>query len=96
MLEDIAERIADGDRSFDLQVALTQAEAACAKIQNLEGLKLLNRIGLLLSTEGGKATRYSYVQEIVEALPLLNPAEDARALRSLAYDVRARPEGGQE
>jgi len=90
LIDEIAERIANGDRSFDLQLPLQQALEALVEIRHVDGLKLLNRIALLLNTESGKANpRYDYVRKTVEALPPFDPIEDSNALRSLANDVRS-------
>lgn len=89
LINEIAERVAKGDRSFDLQIPIVKAEQALAELRHLDGLKLLNRIGLLLITLNGKAkSRYELVQKTVEALPPFNPIEDSIALRSLADEIR--------
>ena len=89
LIDEIAERIEKGDRSFDLQIPITKAQQALIELRNLDGLELLNRIGLLLTAHDGKAKyRYELVQKTIEALPPFNPVEDSIALRSLADEIR--------
>jgi hypothetical protein len=88
LLEEVAERLANGDRSFDLQSQLARASETLAEMRHVEGLILLNRLKRLLPTE---PSWYGIVRETVEALPPLDPASDADALRSLASDVRSKP-----
>lgn len=77
-LKKIAERIIDGDRSYDLQLQIQQAQEALTKMRKVDGLKLLNRIALLQLTENGKVKiGFDYVREKMEALPPLHPVEDS-------------------
>jgi hypothetical protein len=89
LIEQIAERIANGDRSFDLQLPMTTAQQRLVELRDVEGSLLLNRISLLLLTENGTANvRYDYVRERVKELAPLDPDTDVAALRALAEKIR--------
>jgi hypothetical protein len=91
LIEEIAERVANEDYSFDIQVTISAAEQALLELRHLDGLKLLSRIALLMSTENGTtAMKYEYVRKSVEALTPLDPTADSVALRSLATDIRTQ------
>ena len=66
-IEEVAERLANGDRSFDLYIATSAAQAAQVGLgdieRHLDGLKLLSRVGFLLVTENGTADmKYDFVR----------------------------------
>jgi len=42
--------------TFDIQVPIAAVGQVLIEIRHLNGLELINRIGLLLNTENGKAT----------------------------------------
>lgn len=89
LIEQIAERIANGDRSFDLQLPMTAAQQGLVELRDVEGSLQLNRISLLLLTENGTANvRYDYVRKRVEELAPLDPESDVAALRTLAEEIR--------
>ena len=68
-IEALADRIAEGDRSFELQVLIQTIEGALLELENTDGLILLNRIGLLLITDDGRnPTMYEFVQKQVESM----------------------------
>jgi hypothetical protein len=63
--------------------------------RHLDGLKLVNRIGLLLNTKNGKAVsnRYgNYVQKQLAKIPPLDPVADSAALRALATALATPPQ----
>lgn len=90
LIDQIAEEIKNGNRSFDIQLPLSEAEKALAKLRHLEGIKLLNRIGLLLLNENRKGTGFFYpgVKETIDKLPPLDTVEDVKALQDLANQIR--------
>ena len=90
LIDQIAERIIKGDRSFDLQIPLTQAQMALAKLHHLSGTGLLNRLGLLLLNDGKDNTGFQYpgVKETIESLAPLDPIQDGNALHELANEIR--------
>lgn len=91
LLEEIAKHIIDGDRSFDLQLPITQAQEAMLEMRHMDGMKLLNRIALLLLTSDGKANvGNDFTRKRVEALNPLDPMEDSKALQILADEVRSK------
>jgi hypothetical protein len=91
LIEEIAERVANENFSFDIQVTISAAEQALVELRHVEGLKILIRIGLLMSTKNGTtAMKYDYVRKRVEALTPLDPTADSVALRSLAADIRTQ------
>jgi len=90
MLENIAERIANGERSFDLQLPITTSQETLIKMRHIEGLKLLNRISLLLNVHDKKGKyRYEIIQKTIESLPPLDPDLDCNKLRELANEIRS-------
>ncbi len=88
LIEEIADRIGRGDRSFGLQLPLQSVLEALIETRHVTGLLLLNRISLLLLTSEGGPTRYEYVRNIVETLAPLDSAKDRAALRALAKEIR--------
>jgi hypothetical protein len=91
LIVEIAERVANEDYSFDIQVTISTAEQALLELRHLDGLKLLSRIALLMSTENGTtAMKYEYVRKRVEALTPLDPTADSVALSSLAAEIRTQ------
>jgi hypothetical protein len=92
LIEQVADGVARGDWSFGLQMPLTAAERALIDLQHLDGLKLLNRVGILLLTKNGRAeVRYDFVRRTVASMAPLDPVEDANALRALARELRGEP-----
>src|SRR5687767_6830761 len=90
-IEAIAERIANGERSNDLSAAITAAEQAMLDIEHIEGMRLLNRIGLLMVTNSGTENiHYPIVRKIVDNLKPLDASADSAALRALAYELRTQ------
>ena len=88
-IEDIADRIANGETTYELHVATSAAEQALLEFEHIEGLRLLNRVGLLLLTNNGtENVRYPIVQKMIEKLTPLDTAADSEALRSLAREIR--------
>jgi hypothetical protein len=88
-LEQIAERIESGEDSSDLHTTITAAEQELIEFGHMEGMKLLNRIGLLLTTNNGTENiHYPIVLKIVAKLPPLDAAADSAALRELAHEIR--------
>ncbi len=88
LIEEVANRIEQGDRSFDLHLPLIKAQKGLAELYHLEGVQLLNRIGLLLTHDEGETFFYPMVKETIEALSPLDPAKDCEALRTLAKEIR--------
>lgn len=92
LIEEIAERVETLNYAFDIQVTISAVEQVLIEIRHLHGLKLINRIGLLLNTKNGKAAsnRYGgYVQKQLAKMPPLDPIADSAALRALATEIAA-------
>ena len=90
LIEDIADRIASGDQSFDIQLSITTAQEALFELRHIDGLKLLNCVGLLHLTQNGtENVRYDYVRKRVEELTPLDAEQDSAALRDLATSIRS-------
>lgn len=82
LIEDIADRIASGDQSFEIQLPITTAQEALLELRHIEGLKLLNRVGLLhLMQNGTKDVRYDYIRREMEELTPLDVKQDSATLR---------------
>ena len=91
LLEEIAARVANENYSFDIQLTITTVEQALIEWRDKDGLMLLSRIALLLSTKNGTASmKYDYVRRRVEALTPLDPTKDSAALLSLAESIRTQ------
>lgn len=91
LLDKIAERIREGERSFELQLPISQAQAMMLEIGHIDGLKLLNRIALLLLTKDRMGNvGYDFTRKKVEALTPLDPLEDSQALQTLANEIRGK------
>lgn len=90
LIEAVSARIASRDQAFDIQLQLTTAGEALLELKHVEGLKLLNRIGLLLITQNGtKNVRYERVRKTVEKLTPLDAEKDSVALLNLAKSIRS-------
>ena len=92
LLDDLARRVEAGDRSFELQRPLNDVERVLVRHQQLDGLRLVSRVALLLVHDGRAAGRYEYVGRVVERLAPLDRVRDATALRELAEDLRRETE----
>lgn len=89
LLEEIAEHIRKGTGSFDLQLPISQAQAVMLELGHMDGLKLLNRIALLLLTKGRLGNvGYDFARKKVETLKPLDPIVDSQAIQALAHDIR--------
>ena len=92
LIEEIARRVERQNYAFDIQVAISTVGQALVEIRHLDGLNLINRIGLLTSTENRKTVpnRYGgYVQKQLAEIPPLDPIADSSALRALAAEITA-------
>jgi hypothetical protein len=90
LIEEIAKRVETLNYSSDVQVSISAVGEMLTEIHHPDGLKLVNRIGLLLTTENGKVTsnRYGgYVQKQLAKMPPLDPIADSAALRALAVEI---------
>ncbi len=54
LIEEIAERVETQNYASDIQVIISTVGQALLEIRHLDGLRLINRIGLLLNTENDK------------------------------------------
>lgn len=89
LLEEIAEHIKAGERFFELQLPISQAQAMMLELDHMDGLKLLNRVALLLlSKDRMSNVGYDFTRKRVEALKPLDPIEDSQAIQELAHDIR--------
>jgi hypothetical protein len=89
LLEKIADRIAAGRTSFELQLQLAAAEKELLAMENLDGAKLLNRLGLLVLTAGNtKHTSHDLVRKHVEGVDPLDANKDSEYIRKLAKKLR--------
>lgn len=89
VIEEIADGVAEGSLSFHLQLPIVQAQEAMVELRNVDGLKLLNRISMLLLTENReKKMRYEVVNKAAQEFSPLDPTEDSKALRALAEEIR--------
>jgi hypothetical protein len=92
LIEEVAERVETLNYAFDVQVTISAIGQVLTEIRHPHGLKLINRVGLLLSTKNGKAAsnRYGgYVQKQLAKMPPLDPIADSAALRALAAEITA-------
>lgn len=89
LLESVADRIASGDRSFEIHVDLTSVDFTLLKMKKLDGLVLTNRIAPLLHGEAKEGIRYEFVRKRIEELEPLDPAKDSEAIRALAREIRS-------
>jgi hypothetical protein len=92
LIEEIAKRVETQNYAFDIQITISAVGQVLLEIRHLDGMRLINRIGLLLNTKNGKATskRYGcYVQKQLAQIPPLDPTADSAALRALAAEIAA-------
>jgi hypothetical protein len=90
LIEEIAKRVETLNYAFDIQVTISAVGQTLLEIQHLDGLRLINRIALLLNTGNGKAAhnRYGgYIQQRLAEIPPLDPIADRAALRALATEI---------
>jgi hypothetical protein len=88
-IEAVADRVAQEDYSFDIQVTASKAELGLTELRNVEALKLLSRVSILLLTKNGtKTSPYKYVQKQLESLTPLDSVADSAALRAVAQELR--------
>ncbi len=89
LLEEIAGRLRDGERSFELQLPISQAQTMMLEMNHMDGLRLLNRISLLLLTKNKKNNvGHDFTRKRLEALSPLDPLEDSKTLQILADQIR--------
>ena len=89
LIEGIAERVESRDLSFSIQLEIQTASEELLDRRHIEGLKLLNRMGLLQSVEGQeKPHRYELVERTIAKMSPLDPDSDGAALRHLAGEIR--------
>ena len=92
LIKEIAKRVETQNYTSEIQVTISAVGEMLIEIRHLDGLELINRIGLLLNTENGKATsnRYGgYIQKQLAKMPPLDPIADSAALRALAAEIAA-------
>jgi hypothetical protein len=85
LIEKAAAEIEKSNKSFSVQQLLTTAQVGLAELHDLDGLKIVSRLSMVLM-DGEK--HYAIVQKAIDALAPLNPAEDGAALKSLAARLR--------
>ncbi len=89
LIEDVADRVQRNDLAYGIQVLISEAQFELLELQHIEGIQLLNRIGLLQGeAEGSGGHRYGWVQQTIEKMLPLDPGQDSQALRDLAGEIR--------
>lgn len=92
LIEEIAKRVETQNYAFDIQVAISTVGQALVELRHVDGLRLINRIGQLLSAENSKTARNrygDYIQKRLAEIPPLDPVADSAALRALATEIAA-------
>jgi hypothetical protein len=92
LIEEIAKRVETQNYDFDIQVAISTVGQALVELRHADGLRLINRIGHLLTAQNSKTApnRYGdYVQKRLAEIPPLDPIADSAALRALAAEIAA-------
>lgn len=97
LIEEIAKRVETQNDSFDIQVTISAVEQVLIEMRHLDGLKLVNRIGLLLITKNGKAASNRYGGYVQKQLARTPPTRShcrqccfARVSRRDSYNVELR------
>ena len=93
LLDELADRIEGGDKSFALQVPLTQAAQALAILEHRQGAQLLVQIMTLLLHQRPRSSANSAIEDYLKRhtahLKPLDPPKDAAAMRELANEIRS-------
>jgi hypothetical protein len=87
IINDVADQLEMGDRSLNIQAALTRAAEGLAPLKHTVGLTLLNRIGTQVLNIDASQPRYAAVAATMKELGPFDATAAVASLRQLAAEI---------